>query len=226
MNPSSRSVLVVDDDLSYIQTLKLALEDEYAITAATSLKEVEGLISDREFGTFVLDYHLGGGENGAEILDFLRAKELKQPVIVVSGTNTLEMARSFLTRRVFGFIEKPVALAELKSLLEEAMYESSSPVLASNVSDELGYRVDSNTRRVYIGNEQTKLTRIEFEILSIFLANRRTHVTREQITAQLWPDTKVSRHTLDTHLINLKRKLPIFADKLVSVYGTGFCYEA
>ena len=90
----------------------------------------------------------------------------------------------------------------------------------------LGYRVDSQTRRVYIGADEIKLTRIEFEILSIFLENRRAHVTREQITSKLWPDTKVSRHTLDTHLINLKRKLPVFADKLVSVYGTGFCYEA
>ena len=215
MNPSSASILVVDDDSSYVENLKLALSDEYQVSSAVSLKEVEPLLAKKAFRAFILDYHLGGHENGVAILDYLRERDQKQPVIIVSGGRTFEMAKNFLTRRVFGFVEKPVSLAELRTLLAEATRENS-----------LAFQIDASTRRVSFGSEETTLTRIEFEILNIFLKNRRKHVTRDQISAVLWPDTKVSRHTLDTHLINLKRKLPIFADKLVSVYGTGFCYEA
>lgn len=41
----------------------------------------------------------------------------------------------------------------------------------------------------------------------------------------LWGTCAVTRHTLDTHLLNLRKKVPPFAEKLVSVYGTGYCYE-
>ncbi len=215
--PTRPSILALDDDKRFLSSLSFALEKKFNLCTATTVKEAFQVLEDKTIDAILLDYALGS-DNGHSVLDSLRQKQLNQPVIVVSGAISLEMTVGFLKRRVFGFLEKPVSLPELEALLDEAT-RGRKKLKHSNL------HIDSNTRKVVCGDEQVTLTPTEFEILMFFIKNKGRQVARNQITAHLWGETQVSRHTFDTHLLNLKKKLPAFADKLISVYGIGYCYE-
>ncbi|RYZ65107.1 MAG: response regulator transcription factor [Proteobacteria bacterium] len=166
----------------------------------------------------VLDYHLGS-EDGHAFLDQLRGRAQKPPVIVVSGKLDVKMASGFLKRQIHDFFEKPITIAELQKSIDRL----AAPASASTNS--LGYEIDPTTRKVSVDGKQIVLTPTEFEILDFFIKNRRAQVTRNAITNHLWGQKSVSRNAFDTHLLNLKKKLPPFANRLTSVYGAGYCYE-
>lgn len=212
-------VLALDDDAQFLENLGFALRENFEIiSASTAGAAMERLLVDR-IDAVILDYHLGL-ENGHAVLDQMRDAGYRQPVIVVSGVIDLSMTVGFLKRRVFGFLEKPVSLSELNSLLVEAVART-----AHGETSEMGFLVDVNTRQVRWKDTLISLTPTEYEILTFFLNHRKRQVLRDELTQHLWGETKVSKNAFDTHLLNLKKKLPPFADRLVSIYGVGYCYE-
>ena len=216
--PSRPTILALDDDEKFLSSLTFALGKSFNFCTASNVEQAFQLLAENSIDVILLDYALGA-HNGHDVLDTLRQSSIHQPVIVISGVINLEMTVGFLKRRVFGFLEKPISLPELESLLEEATSMRRLHKLNSS------FQVDPNTRKVKSGNENINLTPTEFEILMFFIKNQGQQITRNEITTHLWGETQVSRHTFDTHLLNLKKKLPAFADKLISVYGTGYCYE-
>lgn len=218
--PSLQSrVLALDDDAKFLENLGFALRDSFELIPAHTVEVAMQKLAAYQVDAVILDYHLGL-ENGHSVLDQMRDFGHSQPVIVVSGVVNLGMTVGFLKRRVFGFLEKPVSLSELHSLLVEAISSTGSIDHA-----ELGYSVDANTRQVMVNGVAVNLTPTEYEILSYFLRHRKRQVLREDLSAHLWGENKVSKNAFDTHLLNLKKKLPPFADRLISIYGVGYCYE-
>ncbi len=211
------SILCLDDDSQFQGTLQRTLNSRFVVHSATRVEEAESCLRESNIDAIILDYSLGA-RDGHAVLDDLRRQNWRQPVIVVSGVINLEMTLGFLKRRVFGFLEKPFALAELESLLLEAT-GTSMPA-----TDE-DFEIHAPTRKVTCQGQQVSLTPTEFEILDFFLKHQGEQISRDDIRRHLWGESNVSRHTFDTHLLNLKRKLPLFARRLVSVYGTGYFYD-
>ena len=130
------------------------------------------------------------------------------------------MTIGFLKRRVFGFLEKPVSLKDLEDLLNEATTKSDQLTAADE------FELDLARRQALYGGSSISLTPTEFEIVSLFLKRKGEQISRDELNRHLWGESKVSRNALDTHLVNLKKKLPPFGRKLISVYGAGYCYDA
>lgn len=212
------SVLALDDDQKFVMNLQHALKERFSIHAASNLEEATEILSSHAIDAIILDYSLDP-HDGHAVMDTLRKNNHQQPVVVVSGVIHLEMTIGFLKRRVYGFLEKPVSLPELEALLVEA---AQRPISKSTGS---AFEIDAQKRTVSYEGQTVGLTPTEFEILMFFISRRAQQVLRSEITSHLWGNTKVTRHAFDTHLLNLKKKLPPFAQRLVSVYGTGYCYD-
>ncbi|HRO68122.1 MAG TPA: response regulator transcription factor [Pseudobdellovibrionaceae bacterium] len=213
-------VLALDDDSRFIENLIFALGDGFRFFPANRIADAEAILRREPIDVILLDFNLGR-ENGHAFIDLLRTLPVDPPIIVVSGVITLEMTLGFLKRRVHGFLEKPVSLPQLKEALTGAARRG--PVKTSATCS--GFDVDFALRRVSVHGNDVNLTPTEFEILALFLERRGRTVTRKDLNERLWGNNTVSRHTLDTHLLNLRKKVPPFAEKLVSVYGTGYHYE-
>ena len=70
------------------------------------------------------------------------------------------------------------------------------------------------------------LTAREFEILRLLIRNRGEVVSRNRILDEVWPaETSLSPRTVDTHILNLRKKVeedaahPVY---IQSVYGEGY----
>lgn len=211
-----RNLLLVDDDSKYLESLTRVLQPQYKVFCASSYLQADQILDTTQIHLVILDYNLGH-ETGHEFIDRMRSRNLDLPVVVISGCLTLEMSVGFLKRRVIDFLEKPVSLAELKSSIEKA--------LSLDEKEAPGLTIDYATRKVSFDGALVNLTPTEFALLKTFTKNQGQHLGREELVQSVWGSRQVSKNTLDTHLVNLKKKLPVFANKLVLVYGSGYCYE-
>ncbi|MBS1972294.1 MAG: response regulator transcription factor [Bdellovibrionales bacterium] len=213
-----KQILFLDDDTSFLEKLSFSLEPFYSVVKAHSIQDAQTALAHEKVDAIVLDYYLGLGENGHDFLDYLHENYNTPPVIVISGQVDLPMTIGFLKRQVQDFLEKPFTLTELLVSLEKVL----SPKKAGGV---LGFEIDMNTRKVTVDDQEIVLTPTEFEILNYFILHRGQRVQRAEIVSHIWGRKQVSPNAFDTHLLNLKKKLPPFAQHLTSVYGSGYCYE-
>jgi DNA-binding response OmpR family regulator len=86
----------------------------------------------------------------------------------------------------------------------------------------LGVEMDYDLRLVRSGNTEITLTPSEFMILEMLVDSHGRRISREEISHALWGKSVVSKNTLNTHLYNLKNKIPSLSDKLKVIYGSGY----
>jgi two-component system phosphate regulon response regulator PhoB len=71
------------------------------------------------------------------------------------------------------------------------------------------------------------LTRKEFDILSLLLANRGTILSRERIMRKVWSDeVVVLDRTIDVNITRMRKKLGQYGSYIVTRTGYGYGFEA
>jgi len=85
-------ILVVDDDVSILKVLQMRLESEqYAVVAASEIREAKERIIEGGFDIALLDLKLDGG-TGIELMKSLREVDPDLPVIILTAYGTIESA--------------------------------------------------------------------------------------------------------------------------------------
>ena len=68
--------------------------------------------------------------------------------------------------------------------------------------------LDDRTRRASRGEREIELTKIEFELLSLLIANADRVLTRSEIMMEIWGfEEDVSSNTLEVFISGLRKKL-------------------
>jgi two-component system nitrogen regulation response regulator NtrX len=116
----SRSILIIDDEISIRQSLIGALSDEgYRVSQASSGREgLEAIRAERP--DFVLLDIWMPELDGIETLRLIKTEWADQIVIVMSGHGNIETAVKATKLGAFDFVEKPPSLERLLVLLQNA----------------------------------------------------------------------------------------------------------
>lgn len=118
------TVLVIDDDPSFLDTMRSVLANE-GYTVLTSSTGAKGLdmvrYAPRDIGAVLLDFNMPRF-NGAETLQFLRQLSPSAKVLAVSGVKSDELPSDFRDG-VERFIPKPFTNAELLKTLDEVLQD-------------------------------------------------------------------------------------------------------
>ena len=92
----------------------------------------------------------------------------------------------------------------------------------------LSYRelqINQARKSVTIDGVDTNLTRTEFDLLSLLLANRGQVLSRQQLMDSIWPEVVVTERTVDVHIARLRKKLGHYARNIVNRQGFGYTFE-
>ena len=87
--------------------------------------------------------------------------------------------------------------------------------------------VDLDQRRLLQGGREVRLTTKAFDLLRILLENRPKALSKDELFAQLWPDTFVTENNLATLVGDLRRVLsdnPHHPRFIRTVYGYGYAF--
>jgi len=108
--PVGPTVLIVDDDASLRLLCRVNLELEgYHVLEAPSVAAAEGAVAADTVDLFLLDIHIGA-DDGLALMRSLRAREHNAPVVLFTGSATLD---PITVAEADGVVPKPFRLEQL-----------------------------------------------------------------------------------------------------------------
>ena len=115
-------ILVVDDEHDIRELVAGVLSDEgYKCRTAGDSTTALAMIDERRPSLVLLDVWLHGSPmDGLEVLDAIKSREPRLPVIIFSGHGNIDTAVSAVSRGAMDFIEKPFETERLLLLVERA----------------------------------------------------------------------------------------------------------
>ncbi|ABF90736.1 MULTISPECIES: response regulator transcription factor [Myxococcus] len=231
MSDKTRSILVVEDDLSILTGLSMNLRFEgYEVLQAQDGRTGLARALDESPDLVVLDVMLPE-LNGFEVLKELRQRGRDTPVVVLS-------AKGMETDKIVGlnlgaddYVVKPFGLQELLARIKAVLrrrYPSAGagsppPVTFGDVS------VDMAARTVARARTPVELTAQEFKLLAHFLAHPGRTFTREELLSGAWGyHYEGSARTVDNFMRQLRLKFepdPEAPRHFLTVRGLGYRFE-
>lgn len=212
-------ILVIDDDIHIGNLLQETLEGEgYRVSRAYSGTEAV-LALDREPPDLALLDLMLPGLSGEQVLPKLAGI----PVIVISARADVDSKTALLLGGAADYVTKPFALRELLARVAVRLREAAVRPGAALTFGPL--RLDWEARSVWVNGAQAHLTRTEYAILKLLMANPAQVVTKSRLLDEIGLDTPdCTESSLKTHVSNLRRKLRDAGagDCIESVWGIGF----
>ncbi len=123
-NPAARRVprvLVVDDEPDILELLELTLgRMGLDVDRAHNVREALQCLDRNTYGLCLTDMHMPDGE-GLDVVRHIAQLNLDVPVAVITAHGNLDNAVAALKAGAFDYLSKPVALAQLRALVNAAL---------------------------------------------------------------------------------------------------------
>jgi len=199
---------VVDDDRAVRESLRRSLSfNGYTVDLAEDGVEALEAITNERPDALVLDVMMPRLD-GLEVCRQLRSTGDDLPILVLTARDSVSERVSGLDAGADDYLPKPFALEELlarlRALLRRTGPEDASEGAIMTFAD---LTLDPSTREVHRGNRSMSLTRTEFSLLEMLIANPRRVLTRSRILEEVWGfDFPTSGNALEVYVGYLRRK--------------------
>ncbi len=222
-------VLIVDDEASMVELLRVYLEREgMEVLAAGDGPTALDLVRDRAPDVIVLDVMLPGLD-GFEVLR--RARTFSDAYVIMLTARAEEIDRVVgLSIGADDYLVKPFSLRELVARIQALLRRPRGAANAGGEPLRAGeLAVDPRRRSVLLRGAPVLLTVIEFDMLASLIREPGIVFTRQQLLDRAWGvDFVGDEHVVDVHLANLRRKLgddPTRPDFIETVRGVGYRFR-
>lgn len=226
-------ILIVDDEETLCEVLKLNLENEgYDVDIALSAEEAL-TYNLQTYSLILLDIMMG------DISGIKMAKMLKSDIATADIPIIFCTARDSEDDMVMGlnigaddYIMKPYTIrnviARVKSVLRRTSNHkiATTPAEKPNTLQVEGLRLDLEFKRCTVDGEEVKLARKEFELLAYLIQHRGKICSREQILNRVWSDeVVVLDRTIDVNITRLRSKIGAYGSYIVTRSGFGYGFR-
>ena len=128
MSPTAknRTVLVIDDDEPFRAALRELLEERgLAVRTASDAFDAMRELDQGEFDAIFSDIRMPGG--GFKILEQARQRELRTPLIFITGSTSAEWKAKADAEGAFDYLQKPVGKEQILTVLRRALERGRGP---------------------------------------------------------------------------------------------------
>ncbi|MFM7685216.1 MAG: response regulator [Actinomycetota bacterium] len=227
------TVLVVEDEASYVEALTVGLSREgfiveVAVDGAEALLKFEDLQPD----LVLLDVMLPK-MSGIDVCRLLR-KRSQVPIIMVTAKSAEIDTVVGLEVGADDYVSKPYRMRELVARMRAVMrrHGTGAPVEPEAAPGALtvgGLSLDPDEHRVLLDGIDLQMPLKEFELLHLLMANAGRVLTREILIDRVWGSDYVGdTKTLDVHVKRLRAKIeddPAVPARITTIRGLGYKFE-
>jgi DNA-binding response OmpR family regulator len=200
-------ILVIEDDRKTATALHDGLLKEgYSVRVAGSGPEGLSLMAENAFQLVVLDWMLPGCD-GIEVLQEIRRRGNRTPVLILTARDTVGDRVQGLDRGADDYLVKPFAFPELLARIRVLLRRGATDGSQKQIGDLV---LDVETRRVSRGGEDIALTPREFDLLAYLLRHAGQTVTRRMLATDVWREPQRATpidNVVDVHVTHLRRKI-------------------
>ena len=232
MAPTSTSVLLVEDEDSFIDALTLGLAREgFSVRVARDGAAALELFDIVQPDVVLLDVMLPH-VSGLDVCRELRSRS-DVPILLVTARSAEIDVVVGLEVGADDYITKPYRMRELVARMRAVLRRRAATGSAGELDEveviEVGdVRVDVSRHEVRIRDEIVPLPLKEFELLALLAGSAGRVLTRDHLMGQVWgADYVGDTKTLDVHIKRLRSKVepdPGLPERILTIRGVGYKY--
>ncbi len=211
-------ILVVEDEKKIndviVKTLK---KEKYGVDSCFDGEEALDYIFSVEYDIILLDIMLPK-KNGFQVLESMRKKGIKTPVLFLTARDQIEDRVKGLDLGADDYLVKPFAFEELLARIRVVLRKNSgSGEDSGNILKIANLTVDCNKHEVFRDDVSIKLSAKEFSILEYMMRNKGRVVSKEKIEEHVWDfDYEGGSNIVEVYIKFLRKKVDNdFSPKLI-----------
>ena len=199
-------ILIIEDDISINKILSHELKNkDYQVDSLYDGKEACQKILSNEYDLVLVDWMLPY-KDGVEIIRECRDNGYIKPIILLTARSDQD-----------DIIEGLESGARIEAHLRR-YHKHFKGILKY-----LDIKMDLTKHEVYVGENKINLTKVEYDLLQMFLNNKEEVLSRQELLMNIWNfnydgDTRL----VDIHVFKLKSKLKESQACFKSVRGVGY----
>jgi len=217
-------IAIVEDDPDLLELLEYRLGKEgYDVVGFLNTKNVKQVLTEETIDLIIMDRNLPDVE-GSEYIAMLRYQGLKTPVIFLSAKDSSVQVQEGFLRGADDYICKPFEIEELllriKAVLRRTRGEEEEQIVTYR-----DIELHLHSREIFIGGVPVELTKLEFNLLRIFIENRSTVLRRDFLLKNVWGKSGTYQgRTVNVAINRLKEKIDPdkTKDYIKTVRGVGY----
>ena len=226
---TTERILVVDDEETLCEVLRLNLENEgYDVDIALSAEEALKL-DIRQYSLILLDIMMG------EISGIRFAKMLKSdvgtagiPIIFCTARDSEDDMVKGLNLGADDYITKPYTIRNVIARVKSVLRRTSGQKIADkhNRLAVDGLILDMDLKTCSVDGNEVNLTKKEFELLAFLITNKGKICSRDQILANVWSDEViVLDRTIDVNITRIRQKIGEYGACIITRAGFGYGFR-
>ena len=218
------TVLIVDDDKA-VQTMlyKVIRSNGLEADTASGGQEALSLTENRKYDLILLDINMHGMD-GFEVIQRLRSRGVKTPIIIVSGRQEDYDTLYGLDIGADDYVTKPfnpiVLGAKVKALIRRSKGELGAAVIAAGP-----FRYNTSTLRFYKDDREILLSSKENSIMKLFIDNVNRIFSKDMIYDLVWGEAIIDENAIMVYINRLRQKIeddPSNPRYIQTVRGLGY----
>lgn len=219
----NKEILVVEDDNDINGLIVDALkQNSYRCTSAFSGTEALLYIKSKNFDVIILDLMLPG-MSGADLIKQIKPQN-DAPILVVTAKDELDSKVDLLMLGADDYITKPFEIEELLARVAVQIRKNSRG-FACEILRHGDLVLNKGIHKVTLHDSEVIMTRQEFKILELLLANPSRVFSKQDIYNYAWDEEYIGEDkTINVHISNIRQKLKQISSEeyIETVWGVGF----
>lgn len=217
-------ILVVEDD-NQIQELivEFLSSQDYIVDTANDGVEGYEKFKSGKYDLVILDVMMPKLD-GHSLCKMIRNIDKEVSVIFLTALGDEENEIKGFDLRADDYISKPFSFNILIKRVEAVLRRKNKEIFEDEVLKFEGLKLELQTFKSYVDEEEIELTLKEFNILKLMISSYPTVVSREKLIEKIWGydyfgDTRV----IDAHMKNIRKKIK--KDYIKTIKGVGYVLE-
>ena len=216
-----KHILYVDDNSTNLTIFSEKFSHLFKITTSTCPLSIFNLLEGQKFDLILLDIHMPDRDGFQVLKQISESRFSTIPVIMYTSDELQAIRYQALSTTAADIIYRTLPDKEIELRILNKIN------LFSKKKDDKKYltigclRLNLETLEAFNNTEKLNLTPIEFKILASLIKNYPEKLSREALVKKAWNSEKVHDRTVNTHITNLRNKLPKEEFSIESPRGTG-----
>lgn len=225
-----RKILVIEDDPTLSQNIKIALEAEgFEVTTVFDGLLAERLLKKNDISCVLLDIDLPG-KNGYDVCRDFRKYDTNTPVIMLTAFDDLEDKVQGYDCGADDYLTKPFYMKELllriQALLKRNHSGRPDSVTETIVTGDIV--IQPSQKKVTRQNKEILLTPREYQILLRLVQAKGELVLKKSLIEEIWGSSfDANTNTIEVYINFLRKKIdkPFGKDSIKTKVGYGYYFN-